>query len=157
MKSFFKFVIAILLPEFVGSVSAFFTVSSISNWYQFLRKPAFSPPNYIFGPVWTMLYLFMGISFYLIWIKGWKNQKVKKALTFFFIQLTFNFVWSLLFFGLRFPLLGLIDIIILWVMILLTIMKFQKISKIASYFMIPYLLWVTFASLLNLSIVILNR
>lgn len=157
MRALFKLLLMVIFCEFVGVVSSVFTISSIPKWYAGLIKPSFSPPNWVFGPAWTTLYLLMGISAFIIWQKGINNQKVRKALFFFLIQLFFNFLWSILFFGLHSPLLGLLDIIILLLSIILTIVNFSKVSKIAAYILIPYLLWVSFATLLNISIVLLNR
>ncbi len=151
-----KLIIAIVVCEGVGLAGAFFTFPSIATWYSTLNKPAFSPPSWIFGPVWTILYLLMGVAVYLVWVKGWENKKVKEALIYFTVQLILNFLWSVFFFGLHSPLLAFVDIVLLWLAILLTILKFYKISKSAAYLLIPYLLWVTFASILNLSIVLLN-
>lgn len=156
MKKLSKFLISTIGCELVGIAATPFTISAIPGWYQTLNKPVFSPPNWIFGPVWTILYFLMGVAAYLVWIKGLEKKAVKTALTFFIAQLFFNFLWSILFFGLHSPMLALIDIFILWTLILITIIKFYKISKTASYLLIPYLLWVTFATILNLSIVLLN-
>ncbi len=156
MSKFVKLVASILICEAVGLISVPFTIASIPAWYATLNKPLFSPPNWIFGPVWTILYLMMGISAYLIWIKGLKNKKVRTALFYFLIQLVFNFFWSILFFGLHSPLLALIDILLLWFTILITMLQFYKISKPASYLLLPYLFWVSFAIILNFSIIILN-
>lgn len=157
MKDFPKLVISVMTCELVGILGTPFTISAISTWYIFLNKPPFSPPNWIFGPVWTLLYFLMAVSAFLIWRKGWKQKKIKKALFYFLIQLALNFLWSLLFFGLRSPILGLVDIIALLISIILTIGAFYKISKPAAYLLIPYLLWVSFATILNLFIVVLNR
>lgn len=156
MKSFWKLLAAIVICQLTGIISSFFTVDPITTWYAFLNKPPFNPPNWIFAPVWTTLYLLMGISAFLIWQKGLTKKKVKQALFYFLVQLLLNFLWSILFFGLQSPLLGLIDIIILLVFIVVTTMKFYNISKPAAYLLIPYLLWVSFATILNLSILILN-
>ena len=156
MKNILKLVIAVIGCELVGIAATPFTLAAIPTWYQTLNKPSFSPPNNLFGPVWTLLYLFMGISAYLIWKKGVKNKTVKTALTYFLIQLGLNFLWSLLFFGLHSPLLAMVDIAALWIFIFITITQFAKIDKTASYLLIPYLLWVSFAAILNLSIVTLN-
>lgn len=157
MKNFGKLSVSILVCELVGILSTPFTIASIPTWYAGLIKPPFSPPNWLFGPVWTILYFLMGIAAYFIWKKGLKNKKVKIALKYFLIQLLLNFIWSPLFFGLHLPLLALFDICILLVMIVMTMKQFRGISKPAFYLFIPYLLWVSFATLLNLSIVILNR
>lgn len=156
MKDIPKLLVAVIGCELVGIISTPFTISAISTWYVFLVKPSFSPPNWIFGPVWTTLYLLMGISAFLIWRKGLRNKKVKRALSYFLVQLFFNFSWSLLFFGLHSPLLGLLNIILLLISIVLTIQAFYKISKVAAYILVPYLLWVSFATILNIAIVLLN-
>lgn len=157
MKNIPKLVVSIVVCELVGAISIPFTITSITTWYAFLHKPPFSPPNWIFGPVWTILYFLMGVSAFLIWKKGFEDKKVKKALLYFLIQLFFNFLWSVLFFGLHSPVLGLIDIILLLISIMLAISTFYKISKVASYLLTPYILWVSFATALNFAIVILNR
>ena len=156
MSKFGKLIASILICEAVGLISVPFTIASIPTWYATLNKPIFSPPNWLFAPAWTTLYLMMGISAYLVWVKGLKNKKVRTALFYFLIQLVFNFFWSALFFGLHSPLLALIDIFLLWLAIVVTMIKFYQISKPASYLLVPYLLWVSFAALLNFSIVILN-
>lgn len=141
----------------VGLLGTPFTISAIPSWYNSLNKPFISPPNYVFGPVWTILYMLMGISAFLVWQKGIKKEKIKNALKIFVLQLVLNFIWSILFFGLRSPLLGLIDILFLWVLIIVTIFRFHGISKPAAYLLVPYLLWVSFATILNFSILIYNR
>lgn len=151
-----KLIISIAICEVVGIIGSVFTVSSVETWYAFLNKPEFSPPNWVFGPVWTILYALMGVSLYLIWNRGLKSSQTKNALKIFFVQLTFNFFWSIAFFGLHNPLLALIVIILLWASILYTILLFNKISQIAALLLLPYILWVSFAVLLNLFIVLLN-
>lgn len=155
MNKFLKFIICLVIVYTTAFLGSYFTFPSISGWYTTLYKPPFSPPNWIFGPVWTILYLMMAVSFYLIWEKK-KLVNIKQPVRLFCLQLFFNFLWSLLFFGLHQPLLAFIDIVLLWIFILLTILEFKKRSKLASYLLIPYLLWVSFASILNLSIVLLN-
>ena len=156
MNNIGKLVTSIVVCQLAGLLATPFTTSSVNTWYTTLAKPAFSPPNWVFGPVWTTLYFLMGVSLYLIWQKGTKNKKVKVALYFFAVQLFLNFIWSLLFFGLRSPALALIEIIALLALIVITAYKFYGIDKIAAYLLIPYILWVSFATILNLSIVILN-
>lgn len=145
-----KLLASILICEFTGILSSVFTFSSIPNWYQYLNKPSFSPPNFVFGPVWTTLYFLMGISLYLMWNK-------RKYLKWFYIQLFFNFIWTFVFFGFKQPAPALILIATLWFSIFMTIKTFYKVNKNAAYLLIPYILWVSFASLLNLSIVLLNK
>jgi len=152
MQKFFKLIVALLIPQIIGGIGAIFTVSAIPSWYSTLNKPFLNPPNYIFGPVWTILYLMMGISFFLIWQKGF----AKKTGGFFMIQLFLNGIWSFLFFGLQSPLLALIDIILLIIFLALSIFYFFQNNRLASFLLIPYFLWITFASYLNLMIYILN-
>lgn len=156
MKNWQKLVISVVGCELVGLSGTPFTISAIPTWYAGLAKPFFAPPNWLFGPVWTLLYFLMGVSVFLIWKQGEKNKKVQAALTFFLIQLALNFLWTILFFGLKSPLLGLIETAAMWVAIVATIRAFYPLSKLASYLLIPYLMWVSFASLLNAAIVILN-
>jgi translocator protein len=146
----------IMVCEFVGILGSFFTFSQIPNWYQHLNKPFFSPPNFVFAPVWTTLYALMGISIALV--LGSKILKKDKnyLVAIFSLQLVLNFLWSIIFFGMHQPLVAFIEIIFLWATILLLIIRFYKFSKIASYLLVPYLLWVSFASLLNLAVAILN-
>lgn len=153
MKQSIRLLLSIVGCELVGLLSGLATASSVRTWYAGLVKPFFSPPNWVFGPVWTLLYAMMGVTLFLLWGK----KKARGARQAFFIQLALNFVWSLLFFGLRSPLLALIEIIILWGMIALTIRRSLSVSKLAGYLLLPYLAWVSFATLLNASIVYLNR
>ena len=148
--------ISVLVCQTAGAVGSLFTSPSIPTWYASLQKPNFNPPNGVFAPVWTILFLLMGISLYLIWSKGLRDKKVKTAVIIFAIQLILNMLWSFLFFGLQSPLYAFIEIIILWLAILLTITSFYKISKIAGYLLLPYILWVSFAAVLNFSILVLN-
>lgn len=156
MSKYIKLIISIVACEGIGLIGARFTMSSIETWYQTLQKPFFSPPNWVFALVWTLLYLMMGIATYLVWNKGIADKKVRIALLYFVIQLAFNFLWSYLFFGLRKPLLAFFDIALLWLAIVMTMSSFYKLSKPSLYLLLPYLLWVSFAALLNLSIIILN-
>lgn len=140
-----------LLAGFVGSV---FTTPAIPTWYASLNKPVFNPPPWLFAPAWTILYLLMGYAAYIV-SQGESKLKAT-ALKYFWLQLIANFFWSIIFFGLKNPALALLEIIILWIMIYKTKEEFFKISKTAGYLLVPYLLWVSFASILNLSIVLLN-
>ena len=148
--------ISVIGCELVGIVGGLSTASAIPTWYATLNKPFFSPPNWVFGPVWTMLYFLMGISFYLIWKQGWKKKKNREARAYFLAQLALNFIWTPIFFGLKSPFIALFIIIALWILIVLTIKKMYPVSKTASYLLSPYLLWVSFATLLNAAIVFLN-
>ena len=139
--NYFKLLASVLICQFAGIVGSIFTVSSIDNWYSLLEKPIFNPPSWVFFPVWTLLYTLMGISLYIVWEKGVHDRDVKIGLIFFGIQLILNTLWSFLFFGLRSPYYGLVEIVFLWLAIILTIVQFSKVSKIASYLLVPYFLW----------------
>ena len=152
-----KAIFCILLCLSAGGIGSTFTASAIPAWYATLAKPSFSPPNWIFAPVWTLLYIMMGLAAALVWQKSLQAPQVRAALVTFLIQLILNMIWSFLFFGLRSPLYGLIDILFLWAMILVTIAQFSKVSIPAALFLIPYIFWVTFAFGLNLGIFLLNR
>jgi tryptophan-rich sensory protein len=156
IKNYTKLPFAVFVCLMAGFLGSMFTAESVSTWYTTLQKPAFTPPNWVFGPAWTLLYVLMGISLFLIWRKGFENKEIRIGMAIFGVQLFLNFLWSLLFFGLRSPLLGLLEIIPLWIAILATIIYFYRISKKASYLLVPYLAWVTFATLLNYYILILN-
>jgi len=150
-------VVSIVACLAAGAIGSIFTRSAISTWYATLEKPPFSPPNWLFAPVWTLLYILMGIAAFLVWRKGLGNRRVRSALIVFLIQLILNTLWSVVFFGLESPLFGLVIISVLWVVILVTVIQFYKISRAASVLLWPYLLWVTFAAVLNYSIWLLNR
>jgi tryptophan-rich sensory protein len=152
-----KALFAVLLCLSAGGIGSAFTTPAIPGWYANLAKPSFSPPNWVFAPVWTLLYILMGLAAALVWQKGLQNPKVRIALAAFLVQLILNMVWSVFFFGLRSPFYGLIDILFLWVMILVTIAQFSRVSTLAASLLIPYILWVTFAIGLNLGIFLLNR
>jgi len=157
IRDILKLVVSIVACLCAGAIGSVFTRSAIPTWYATLEKPPFTPPNWLFAPAWTLLYILMGVAAFLVWRKGLKNRGVRIALIVFLIQLVLNALWSVVFFGLESPLYGLIVISILWIAILVTIIKFFRISRVASVLMWPYLLWVTFAAGLNASIWLLNR
>ncbi|MES2545974.1 MAG: TspO/MBR family protein [Bacteroidota bacterium] len=142
----------------IGYFSGLVTRTSVETWFPTLVKPSFNPPAWVFAPVWTTLYIMMGIAAGLVWNKiNNSPDTVKTALIYFAIQLGLNALWSILFFGLKNPLLALIEIVLLWLMIYETYIKFEKIDKVAGYLFLPYLFWVSFASVLNASIWWLNK
>lgn len=142
----------------VGYISGQVTRSSVDTWFPLLEKPSFNPPNWLFFPVWATLYVLMGVAAGLVWARiDFEKDEVRNALKFFFIQLGLNAAWSLIFFGLKNPLLALIEIVLLWLMIYETWFKFKKLNKISGFLFVPYLLWVSFATILNASIWYLNR
>jgi benzodiazapine receptor len=152
-----QLLVSIALCQSAGLLGSFFTIPAIPTWYSTLNRPAFSPPNWLFGPVWVSLYTLMGISLFMIWNKAEKGSYRRKALVFFFIQLVLNALWSVFFFGLRFPLAGLIEMAFLWSALFVTIYYFFKLSQWAGILLLPYLVWVSFAFVLNFSLWILNR
>lgn len=157
MNKYVKILIFVVTCLAVGYLSSIVTRSSVATWYPTLVKPSFNPPNWAFPVAWTTLFIFMGIAAGLVWDKiEIKKGEVQNALLFFFIQLALNALWSFLFFGLKNPMLALIEIILLWLMIYETYMKFNKIDKTAGYLFVPYLLWVSFAIILNGNIWWLN-
>jgi tryptophan-rich sensory protein len=151
-----KLLLSIILCEGVGILGSVFTIPSITTWYSHLSKPAFNPPNWIFGPVWTTLYLLIGVSLYLILEKNLKKEK-NLILIVFLIQLFLNFLWSIIFFGMHLPMAAFVEIAFLWGSIVWMIVNFWKFSKSASLILVPYLCWVSFAAILNLTVAILNH
>jgi len=148
--NWFRLILSIFITEGAGIFGSFATASSVKTWYVTeVVKSKLNPPSWLFAPVWTILFLLMGISLYLIWQK-------KGDLFWFWIQLILNTIWSFLFFGFRSPTWAFYEIIILWITILVTIIKFNKVDKLASKLLYPYLAWVSFATFLNYSIMVLN-
>ena len=156
LKKLITFIICLLLPLMIGGISARLTAADIPIYHDLLIKPFFNPPGYLFGPVWTILYLLMGVSLYLVWDSP-QSALRKKALIIFAVQLAANFLWSILFFKMHLLFISSIDILFMWALILSMIFTFYKIKKVAGWMNIPYLLWVSFASLLNISFWWLNR
>jgi tryptophan-rich sensory protein len=155
LKNSFKLMACIAIPLIVGAVSGIATSSNIKTWYVYLNKPSFNPPNWVFAPAWTILYILMGISLFLI--TQAKSSHIKsKALYLFFMQLFLNFAWSFIFFYFHQVGWALVEIAFLWISIILMIRQFYKINSWSGYLQIPYLLWVSFASILNASIWYLN-
>jgi len=151
-----KLIVAIVVAELAGIIGSVFTTSSIAGWYTSIIKPALNPPAWIFGPVWTTLFVLMGIAAFLVWKKGLARKDVKIALSIFLGQLILNTLWSIIFFGLHSPGGALVEIVFLWFAILATIIAFAKISKPAAWLFLPYILWVSFAMYLNYAIWALN-
>lgn len=152
----FRLAASIIVCQLAGIIGSVFTFPSIPTWYASISKPAFVPPNWVFAPAWTTLFLLMGISLYLVWEKGTGRKDVRLAVSAFGLQLVLNVIWSGLFFGLKNPGLAFGEIIILWIAILLNIVLFYRISRKAGLILVPYILWVSFAAFLNYSVWILN-
>jgi len=150
-----KLAVALLLPLSVGAVAGMFTSQAVPTWYASLNRPSFSPPNWVFGPVWTSLYVLLGISFFLVWKKEASKER-DLAIKVFSIQMLLNFSWSILFFHFNLIGVALAEIILLWTSIVAMIYLFYKIKPFAAYLNVPYLLWVSFAAILNAGYYFLN-
>ena len=155
-KHIIRIVISIAICLLIATLSGFATKSSVNTWYATLNKPSFTPPNWLFAPVWTALYIMMGIAAGIVWARGFYHKWVKTALYHFGFQLLLNGMWSIVFFGFHRPLWGLLISIALVALILLTIKWFKVVNNIAAYLLYPYLIWVCFATILNYSIWQLN-
>ena len=156
IRLFLSCLFGVLVSNTVGYLSSFATRSSVNTWYKYLNKPLFNPPDWIFMPVWIILYFLMGISFGIFFSYSFEKDTKRLGIIAFVLQLFFNGMWSLVFFGLKNILLGLAVILILIVSIIFCIREFRKVNIFASYLMLPYLFWVCFASILNISIFIMN-
>ncbi len=146
--NYFRFFVSLIICQLVGFIGSIFTTPAISGWYAYLEKPSFNPPNWIFSPVWIFLYLLMGVTLYLLW-QNLPKKEAKIALIFFAIQLGLNTLWSVIFFGLKSPMVAFLEIIILWIFILLTMITSSRVTKASVYLLLPYILWVNFAAVLN--------
>lgn len=152
--NWWKLIVSVVVCQLAGGIGSLFTAPNITGWYGTLQKPSFNPPNWIFGPVWTTLFVLMGISLYLIWNS--KSPKKNIAITVFGVQLGLNVLWSVLFFGMQNPFLAFCEIILLWVAILASMILFWPIAKKTTWLLLPYILWVSFASILNFTLWQLN-
>lgn len=152
-----KLLISIVTCQLAGVIGSFATTPAIPVWYASLRKPTFTPPSWLFAPVWIALFFLMACALFLVWRKGVRIPAVRVALLIFAVQLILNVLWSFAFFGLRSPLAGLIVMCALWVMIVVTIISFLRLSTLAGVLLIPYILWVSYAAVLNVAIFAINR
>lgn len=154
---FGPFMVSLIITIAIGVVASLFTTPQIPGWYASLQKPVFNPPNWLFAPVWTTLYIMIAIAAYLVWKKRDNSITYHKAKQIYFGQLFLNFSWSIVFFGLHQIFIALMIIVLLWISIIVNMLAFNRFSKVACWLLLPYLLWVSFASLLNFSIYMLNR
>ena len=152
----FKLLASLALPLVLGAIAGLFTAEAVPEWYETLNRPPFNPPNWLFGPVWTVLYILLGISLFLIW-KQCPSKERNLAIFVFLLQQALNFGWSFIFFYFNMIGFALIEIILLWISIIVMLVLFYKIKPMTAYINIPYLIWVTFATILNASYYILNR
>ena len=157
LREVLRLVVSIVVCQLAGGLGAIFTTPAIPTWYASLERPGFQPPNWLFFPVWTTLYTLMGIAAFLVWRKGLHERRVRVALGIFAIQLVLNTAWTIIFFGLYSLFGAVIAIVFLWIAILINIVTFWRISKVAGALLIPYILWVSFAGILNYSVWMLNR
>ena len=151
-----KLIVSIAVPLLAGFGSTVWTINTIPTWYASLNKPWFSPPNVVFAPVWTTLYILMGVALFLIW-RSPRNRTRDRGIALFAAQLAVNVIWTFAFFGLQNTLYGLLSIIPLWILIAATIYQFYKVEKWASYLLVPYIAWVSIATALNATVYLLNR
>ena len=151
-----RLILSIIICQMAGVIGSIFTAGSVTSWYPTLVKPSFSPPGFYIGLIWIVLFTLMGISLFLIWRETPSNPAARIALYFFAVQLIVNVLWSVAFFGMRSPISGLVVIAFLWVLILITIIKFLPINRTAAFLLIPYIVWVSIAAYLNFSIWRLN-
>jgi benzodiazapine receptor len=156
LRNIGKLVLCLILCEGAGGIGSIFTIGAIPTWYAALQKPAFTPPNAVFAPIWFSLYLLMAVAVFLIWLRGLEDREAITSFTFFWVQLVVNVLWSVIFFGMKSPLGGVVLIIILWLLILYTIIRFFRISRVAGSLLVPYLAWVSVASYLNIGVWLLN-
>ncbi len=154
MKSSYKLLISLFICLAVGVVAGYFTHDATMNWYPTINRPSWTPPSFVFGPVWMFLYFCMGIALWRVWTKKPRNSW---AIPLFGVQLFLNFIWSFIFFNFQSPFIAFIDLTLLWVFLLLTIIFFFDVDKIAGILLLPYILWVTFAGFLNFAFWTLNR
>ena len=154
--NFVAFIINLAIPLSIGAIGAYFTASSVDTWYRTISKPSFNPPNGIFGPVWTSLYIMIGISAYLVWQKRARIEQFPRTVAIYLIQLVLNLMWSFIFFYAHELGMALIEIIMLLIVIIINARVFYKIDKTAGLLFIPYILWVSFATVLTYSIFSLN-
>ena len=157
MKNWLKAVVSLALPQVAGLTAAAFTVTGEGSWYRTIQKPSWNPLGWLFAPVWTTLYILMGIAFFIIW-KSVADEKIKRpAMAFWVIQLVFNFFWTIIFFYTKQIGYAFAEIVLLWLLILITIFLFSRISKLAAWLLVPYISWVSFAAMLNYAIWELNK
>jgi len=156
-RNMVKLLVCIIIPQIAGLISSYFSLPSLTTWYEVLWKPSFTLPAWVFSPVWTWLYLMMGVSAYFVLRKPLGRWDVRLALFAFLVQLVLNVLWSFFFFGMASPVYGLIDIGGLWVCILVTIIFFSKVSRRSGLLLIPYLIWVSYIAILNIFIWQMNR
>jgi translocator protein len=157
LREYPRLIASILIPLFVGFVGSIATTANIPTWYASLSKPSWAPPNWLFGPVWTILYILMGLALYFVWREGLYRRDVRFAILIFGVQLVLNLLWSIVFFSYHSLIGSLFLIMLLWLAILANIIAFYVISRIAGLLLVPYIVWVSIASYLNYTVYVLNH
>jgi tryptophan-rich sensory protein len=157
MSKGLQLLVSIGIPQLVAAAGAYFTITGTGSWYQRIEKPSWNPPSSVFGPTWTVLYILMGIAFFLVWRSARQAAEKRSAITFWIIQLALNLLWTILFFRCHAIGWAVVEIAALWVAILLTIVSFGRIHRRAAFLLLPYLAWVTFAGVLTFTIWRLNN
>lgn len=157
MSNTIKLMVAVAVPLAIGGLSGLATAKGVETWYPTLAKPSFNPPAWVFGPAWTLLYILMGVALFLVWRQGLNTPGVRVALIAFAVQLVLNALWSIIFFGMQSPGWAFVEIILLWLAIVVTLWTFWRVVPAAGWLLAPYLAWVSFATVLNGSIWILNK
>lgn len=157
MSNTIKLMVAVAVPLAIGGLSGLATAKGVETWYPTLAKPSFNPPAWVFGPAWTLLYILMGVALFLVWRQGLNTPGVRVALIAFAVQLVLNALWSIIFFGLQSPGWAFVEIVLLWLAIVVTLWTFWRVVPAAGWLLAPYLAWVSFATVLNGSIWILNK
>ena len=156
MTRLMALVVALVIPQFIGGIAGAATARSTREWYPQLTKPWYTPPSWLFGPAWLVLYVLMGVASWRVWLVGWGEPGVALALTVYAVHLVLNGAWSILFFGMRRPDIALVEVVFLWLGVLASLMLFARVDATAGLLLIPYLAWVSFAAILNRGIVIRN-
>jgi translocator protein len=155
-RTLLRLAICVLAPLAAGAIGSAFTAGSVQTWYPTLAKPSFTPPAWVFGPVWTALYLLMGVAAFLVWQRGWQRPMVRAGLAFFAGQLVLNAAWSIVFFGAHSVSGAFLVLVLLWLSVLATTLLFGRVRLASALLMVPYLAWITFAAFLNAEIMRLN-
>ena len=157
LPDIWRLILSVAICQLAGFIGSVFTAPAVPTWYASLNKPSFNPPNWLFGPVWVILFIMLGVSLFLVCRqRKYIPNHVNPALGIFSLQLALNVLWSVVFFGMKSPIGGLAVIVVLWIAIFATILQFRKISELASLLLIPYIVWVTFAAILNFALYRLN-
>jgi tryptophan-rich sensory protein len=151
-----KLVLSLAIPQVVAAIGAYFTITGTGSWYMDIDKPSWNPPSWVFGPTWTILYVLMGVAFFLVWKERVRTTGKRAAMIAWVVQLLLNVFWTIIFFNRHAIGWALVEIAALWLAIVLTIILFLRVNRTAALLLLPYLAWVTFATILTSAIWKLN-